>query len=174
MPSISQICPFLVQKAQNPSKFLPKPFPNRPKTLPKRPKIHPKGLLEPILDQCFNKIRFWTSKKPPKCAQKWPQGGPERPKPFPNWAQDLPKSDFCAFFCVFFLLIVNVHRFFINIFAKFTCFFKSRRSKFVCPRSVVLIFVQITIFQQDAKYHPKINSKPCQNQLKINKGRFRT
>ena len=101
MPSISKICPFLAHKAPNPSKFLPKPLPNRPKTFPKRPKIHPKGLLGPILDQCFYKIWFWKSKKASKCAQKWPQGCPERPKPFPNWAQHLPKSDFWALLCVF-------------------------------------------------------------------------
>ena len=85
MLSISKICPFLVQRAPNPTKFLQKPFPNRPQTLPKRPKIHPKGLLEPILDQCFIKARFPTPKK-------WPKSGQDLPKPSQKRPQVPPKS----------------------------------------------------------------------------------
>ena len=73
-------------------------FPNPPQILPKSfqdpPKIDPKGVLESILDPCLKKTSFRTSKKWAKVAQERPKDAPERPKPFPNWAQDPPKSTF--------------------------------------------------------------------------------
>ena len=166
MPSISKICPFLAQKAPNPSKFLPKPFPNRPKTFPKRFKIHPKGLLGPILDQCFYKIWFWKSKKASKCAQKWPQGCPERRKPFPNWAQHLPKSDFWALFCVFFF-IVNLHWFFINFFVTLTCFFRADPYNSCAHTVFCWLFHYFAIFEKIIKNPTKIHSRSHPKPSKI-------
>ena len=67
---------------------------NVPKPSPNRAKIDPEGFLEPILDQCFKKAGFWTPKKRPRRAQERPRDATDAPRPPPNGAQDLPKSNF--------------------------------------------------------------------------------
>ena len=42
----------------------------------------------------FKSKRGENQGKQSKCAQKWPQDGPEPPKPSPNGAQDPSNSDF--------------------------------------------------------------------------------
>ena len=99
----------LPESAHNQNKkvqILPNFTPNHPQTLPKSfqdpPKIDPKGLLAPMLDPCLKKARFWTSKIRTKVAQERPEEAQDRPKPFPNEAQDLPKSKISGNFWLFF------------------------------------------------------------------------
>ena len=110
------------------SKIHPKIGPNPPQNLPKPSqngsKIDPEGLLEPILDQCFEEVGFWTPKKQPKSAQECPRDAPDPPRPLPNGSQNPPKSDFWAFFwCLF--CYPKVASLFRRIFVDFSLFFKS-------------------------------------------------
>ena len=91
----------LPESAHNQQKniqILPNFIQNSPQTLPKSfqdpREIEPKGLLAPMLDPCLKKARFWTSEIRAKVAQERPEDTQDRPKPFPNEAQDPPKFIF--------------------------------------------------------------------------------
>ena len=87
------------QTAPDPFKIPPKPCQMPPKPSQNRPNIDPKGLLEPILGQCFKKARLLTPKKRPNGLQERPREAPDRPRPSQNEVQEPPKSDFSAIFC---------------------------------------------------------------------------
>ena len=178
MPSISKICPLPVQKAPNPSKFLPKPLQNRPQSFPKWLKIHSKGLLELILDQCFTKIWFGISKKRPKWAQKCPKESPECPKPLPNGVPDPPKSTSEAilgfFFCHSKFALI-----FYRFFADFLWFFKSSTLTKHCKNQGFFnVFTKSAfsrkiqqIFEKSSQNPPKTLPKLIQNRLNSLKNR---
>ena len=170
MPSISKICPLPVQKAPNPSKFLPKPLQNRPQSFPKWLKIHSKGLLEFILDQCFTKIWFGIFKKRPKWAQKCPKESPECPKPLPNGVPDPPKSTSEAILG-FFFATQNLHGFFIDFLLIFCDFLRARPLQNTVKTKVFSMFSQNRRFQEksnkSSKNLPQTLPKPFPNWSKI-------
>ena len=171
-----KICSQSAHELPNPPKCLPKPSPNPSKTLPKSIKIDPKGFLEPILDQCFKKIRFWRAKKRPRSAQECPRDAPDRPKPLPNGAQDPSKSNF---FLIFGLAFSNSNftSIFFRFFLAFYRFLTSSKQwkQWFFPRKTLFFWktqFSITIRKDNEKTSqkpPPNLPKTSKNLLKIKK-----
>ena len=122
----------LPNSSPNPSQTVPKPFQSDPKSIQK-------ASWGPSWTNAFTRYDFESPKKrqnAPKSDHKAAQSVPNPSQIEPNTFQN---QIFGRFFAYFFL-IVNLHRFFINFFVTFTCFFKSRPLKFMRPRSVLLTF----------------------------------
>ena len=73
------------------AQILPRPSQNLSLSIQK-PKIDVRGLLEPTVVPCLKKKWFIMSSKRPQSCPKFPQDGPDRPKPCANRAQPPPKS----------------------------------------------------------------------------------
>ena len=114
---------------------LPKSSQNLSKATQNPPKRPLGAHLGPMLLQDMILKVQKSVKMRPKVTTRLPRASQTLPKlrPTPSKIRFLG-----AFLRIF--LIVNLHRFFINFFVTFTCFFKSRPLKFMRPRSVLLTF----------------------------------
>ena len=103
----------------------------------------------------------------PKSAQKCPKDGQDRPKFFPNGAQDPPKSSFQCIFWAFFS-ISKFASIFSSIFDRF-----SIRELSLQPLILLIssrenaIFYKIAIFDHNTQNHRKTLPKSFQNPPKI-------
>ena len=88
--------------AQSLPKSLPNPSQIHPKSSPNRPRIHPEGLLEVILDQCNEKVRFPMRKNHPGITQRRTRDTLEGSKDLANCASDPSRSIIFAIFEQFF------------------------------------------------------------------------
>ena len=122
----------LPNSSPNPSQTAPKPFQSDPKSIQK-------ASWRASWTNALTRYNF----EHPKYRQNAPKSGHKEAQSVSNSAQietkTFPNQIFEQFFVGFFL-IINLHRFLINVLANFTCFFKSRPSKFMRPRGVLLTF----------------------------------
>merc|ERR1711924_555589 len=88
------------------------------------------------------------SNKQSKCTQKWPQDGPERPKPLPNGAPRFTQIRFSSTFWVCLFLVANLHFYFAVLWQNVFVFLRGRPSKFMRPRSVLLTSTRLGMFRK--------------------------
>ena len=106
-----------------------------------RPKINPSGFLEPILDQWFYKNSILNTPKPAKRCQEHPRDVPDHPKPFPNGAQDPPKSTFWVSLWYFFPTR-RLYWFFIDFWLISCCLSRGRLLQNTVKTQVFSMFLQ--------------------------------
>ena len=91
----------------------------------------------------------------------------------PKWSPRPSQIRFLNNFCACFFLVVNLHRFLCSFVAEFVCFCKSRPSKFMRPRSVLLTSTGFGMFrtkyQKSSKNFFKTCPKSRTNRRKIEK-----
>ena len=174
----AQNSPQRPRMTQNARKFLPnlpKTFQNLPKILPKSIKIEPKSKPDSSKSTFEDHSTYKHEKKSFQNDPKSPKSLQTLPKTSPKPSQMEPETSPNQIFEGFFGLVFSYREFasiFCCFFAKFACFFKSRPSNFMRPRSVSWPSTPFNAFrknhQKSSKNLPKILPKPFPKPRKIN------
>jgi len=150
--------------------ILPNSFPNAPKTVPKPSQSDPESIQKASWSSSWTNAFQKHDLERPKNGQNAPKSGQKTPQSVPTPSQIEPKTlqnqIFKQFFCLFFS-DRKFASFFCSFATNFACFLKSRPSKFMRPRSVLLASTRFRFFrknyQKSSENRPKILPKSIQN-----------